>query len=327
MSGTRRDFLRQVAQAGGYRATYLTMQAMGLLGTAAVAEPLALEPAPSRNQSGRSRRRGRRALRGLRARQGRIRLHGARSPRSRRRPQLDRPARRQARHDRRLAPGLRVRRGALLERGRGAASQPSSGHARLLPRARRRARGRGQYQPRRIAAQSVGERRQADRAAPGVNDTRGEISELLGKAINRGALDQELSPHDKERMLAFLRHYGDLSPDLRLRRVDPRGLQDLAGAGRRGRREARSGAPGRAARRRHVDRHAVRGEFHPAGHHVSAGRRHGPHCGGVCGEARPRRASRQRGHCHPAHRQRRRAYLPSTSGPASATRSTLPIAS
>lgn len=44
MSGTRREFLRKVAQAGGYRATYLTMQAMGLLGTAALAEPLALEP-------------------------------------------------------------------------------------------------------------------------------------------------------------------------------------------------------------------------------------------------------------------------------------------
>src|SRR5580704_15317758 len=43
MSGTRRDFLRRVAGAGGYRATYLTMQAMGLLGTAAVAEPLQLE--------------------------------------------------------------------------------------------------------------------------------------------------------------------------------------------------------------------------------------------------------------------------------------------
>jgi monoamine oxidase len=43
MSGTRRDFLRQVAGAGGYRATYLTMQAMGLLGAAgAAAEPLAL---------------------------------------------------------------------------------------------------------------------------------------------------------------------------------------------------------------------------------------------------------------------------------------------
>src|SRR2546430_11034422 len=43
MGGTRRDFLRRVAQVGGYRATYLTMQAMGLLGAAAVAEPLALE--------------------------------------------------------------------------------------------------------------------------------------------------------------------------------------------------------------------------------------------------------------------------------------------
>ena len=37
MSGTRREFLRQVGSAGGYRATYLTMQAMGLLSTAAVA--------------------------------------------------------------------------------------------------------------------------------------------------------------------------------------------------------------------------------------------------------------------------------------------------
>src|SRR5216684_9052679 len=37
MSGTRRDFLRHVARAGGYRATYLTMQAMGLLSAAAYA--------------------------------------------------------------------------------------------------------------------------------------------------------------------------------------------------------------------------------------------------------------------------------------------------
>jgi monoamine oxidase len=44
MSGTRRDFLRQIAHAGGYRATYLTMQAMGLIGTAgAIAEPVILE--------------------------------------------------------------------------------------------------------------------------------------------------------------------------------------------------------------------------------------------------------------------------------------------
>src|ERR1700680_4688569 len=43
MSGPRRDFLQQVGSIGGYRATYLTMQAMGLLSTAAMAEPLMLE--------------------------------------------------------------------------------------------------------------------------------------------------------------------------------------------------------------------------------------------------------------------------------------------
>jgi monoamine oxidase len=43
MSGTRREFLRQVGSVGGYRATYLTMQAMGLLSTAALAEPLTLQ--------------------------------------------------------------------------------------------------------------------------------------------------------------------------------------------------------------------------------------------------------------------------------------------
>src|SRR5271163_1341124 len=46
MSSTRRDFLRQVSAAGGYRATYLTMQALGLLGSTAAAEPLALARAP-----------------------------------------------------------------------------------------------------------------------------------------------------------------------------------------------------------------------------------------------------------------------------------------
>ena len=45
-------------------------------------------------------------------------------------------------------------------------------------------------------------------------DTRGHVSELLAKCINRGALDQELSKDDRERMIAFLKQYGDLSPDL-----------------------------------------------------------------------------------------------------------------
>ena len=46
-----------------------------------------------------------------------------------------------------------------------------------------------------------------------INDGRGEVSELLAKAVSRGALDQELTARDKQRMLAFLRDYGDLTPD------------------------------------------------------------------------------------------------------------------
>ena len=61
------------------------------------------------------------------------------------------------------------------------------------------------------------------------NDVRGEISELLGKAINRGALDQELTAYDKERMLAFLRQYGDLSPDLLYKGSTRAGYKTLPG--------------------------------------------------------------------------------------------------
>lgn len=59
---------------------------------------------------------------------------------------------------------------------------------------------------------------QSDKANDGVPvtqrkvevDTRGHVSELLSKCINQGALDQEFTPEDKERMLVFLRSYGDL---------------------------------------------------------------------------------------------------------------------
>ncbi len=42
------------------------------------------------------------------------------------------------------------------------------------------------------------------------NDTRGHVSELLAKTINQGALDQDLSKEDRDRMLSFLRIYGPL---------------------------------------------------------------------------------------------------------------------
>lgn len=43
-----------------------------------------------------------------------------------------------------------------------------------------------------------------------INDTRGQISELLSKSIARGSLDEELSSEDRERLLAALRSYGSL---------------------------------------------------------------------------------------------------------------------
>ena len=43
-----------------------------------------------------------------------------------------------------------------------------------------------------------------------VNDTRGHVSELLGKCIRGGALDQDLTPADRDRMLSFLSIYGPL---------------------------------------------------------------------------------------------------------------------
>jgi monoamine oxidase len=46
-----------------------------------------------------------------------------------------------------------------------------------------------------------------------INDFRGRIAELLSKATNLGALDQELTADDKQRLIAFLRNYGDLSKD------------------------------------------------------------------------------------------------------------------
>ena len=43
-----------------------------------------------------------------------------------------------------------------------------------------------------------------------VNDTRGHVSELLSKCIAKGALNDELTAQDRDRMLSFLREYGPL---------------------------------------------------------------------------------------------------------------------
>src|ERR1700730_2752974 len=63
-----------------------------------------------------------------------------------------------------------------------------------------------------------------------INDFRGRIAELLSKATNRGALDQELTADDKERLVAFLRNYGDLSKDGLYRGSERAGYKALPGA-------------------------------------------------------------------------------------------------
>ena len=64
-----------------------------------------------------------------------------------------------------------------------------------------------------------------------VNDTRGHVSELLAKSIRQGALDQDVSTEDKERMLSFLRVYGDLGPGYAYKGSGRAGAKQLPGAG------------------------------------------------------------------------------------------------
>jgi monoamine oxidase len=64
-----------------------------------------------------------------------------------------------------------------------------------------------------------------------INDTRGHVSELLAKCLRKGALDDELDTEDRERMLVFLRQYGDLTPEYRFARTERSGFKVQPGAG------------------------------------------------------------------------------------------------
>ena len=64
-----------------------------------------------------------------------------------------------------------------------------------------------------------------------VNDTRGHVSELLAKCINKGALDEELTKEDRDRMLSFLRIYGSLDEAGRYNGSEGAGYIRQPGAG------------------------------------------------------------------------------------------------
>jgi monoamine oxidase len=64
-----------------------------------------------------------------------------------------------------------------------------------------------------------------------MNDTRGHVSELLSKCVNQGALDTALDKDDHERMIEFLKSYGDLNGDLQYKGSERAGVQKHPGAG------------------------------------------------------------------------------------------------
>ncbi|WP_181438756.1 flavin monoamine oxidase family protein [Paenibacillus sambharensis] len=62
-------------------------------------------------------------------------------------------------------------------------------------------------------------------------DMRGFTSELLAKAINKNALDLPLSQNDKEKLLIYLQREGDLNADLFYKGSGRRGYKVLPGGG------------------------------------------------------------------------------------------------
>ena len=114
-----------------------------------------------------------------------------------------------------------------------------------------------------------------------VNDTRGHVSELLARSIKRGALDQDVTAEDKERMLVFLREYGDLTPDYLFKGTERSGFKVPPGAGKEDPVAIDPLPMARPARCAAMARADVGGRDRLAGHHVSARRRHGPYSRGI----------------------------------------------
>jgi monoamine oxidase len=64
-----------------------------------------------------------------------------------------------------------------------------------------------------------------------VSDMRGHIAELLAKAINQGSLDQQLSAADREKLMPFLKNFGDLDGSYAFKGTERSGFKVAPGAG------------------------------------------------------------------------------------------------
>ncbi|MEA3031381.1 MAG: monoamine oxidase [Sphingomonadales bacterium] len=208
MSLSRRAFLERLGAVGGYSAVYLGMEAMGLLNAPASAEPFELPRA-----SGRGRKV---AILGAG-------IAGLVSAYELRRAGWD-VTLLEARD--RIGGRVWTIRGGdrIVQNGRpdqlctfseglylnaGAARLPSQ-HRTILGYARTLGVPvEVMVNSNRSAKWDFGGRVLSDRQM--INDVRGRFSELLAKAIDRGALDQELRGGDKQAMRQFLGFYGELA--------------------------------------------------------------------------------------------------------------------
>ncbi|HUN48428.1 MAG TPA: flavin monoamine oxidase family protein [Stellaceae bacterium] len=69
------------------------------------------------------------------------------------------------------------------------------------------------------------------RARQFITESRGYIAELLAKAINQRALDEDVTAEDRERVLAMLRSFGTLSRDFQYKGSGRAGFSEWPGAG------------------------------------------------------------------------------------------------
>jgi monoamine oxidase len=207
MGLTRRQLLERLGAAGGYSAAYLGMEAMGLLTRPAAAAPFALPPAP----------RGRKVVVLGAGIAGLVAVH-----------ELRRAGWNVTVLEARDRIGGRVWsvRGGdrVVQTGRpdqlctlsdglylnaGAARIPTWHHNMLGYAKKLGVPVEVMVNSNRAAKWDFAGKVVANRQA--MHDTRGMITELLAKAINRGALDQELGKDDKEAMRGFLAFYGELN--------------------------------------------------------------------------------------------------------------------
>lgn len=233
MTQTRRGFLQRVAAAGGYPAAFISMQALGLLPATSRAEPVTLETGGGRGKkvvilgAGIS---GMTAAHELRKSGYAVTLLEARARVGGR----NWTVRKGTRIDLNDGSSQTCEFDEGLYWNAGPARLPSQHHTVL-----------GYCREFGIALEvEINTSRSAMLSNPdanggkpillrqAVNDTRGAVSELLAKAIDQGALDRELTAHDKERMIDFLKQYGDLTPDKLYKGSSRSGYAMPRGAGR-----------------------------------------------------------------------------------------------